>query len=446
MAQADANEYAWVLVNEKAFDGLEDVQRYEANDQYSVRAVLQNNDSSVDYRAAKTFIDKTAASVAQIGVPAVEIPVYEPVEIPLRLLISENELGDASANARVHVCGYGSTPESPQPLVHGGQTYAEADFTNAAGRSTFTLNSVDGYDPIETVLSKTLPAGTESYETLAICVDVTLEGVMMGTKYMYQWLPMGYRGNLSSLGEQYVVPKDEQGDYIDTGVRVSDISGEVYVRRGDDVLGWEFLNLGDVIYEGDVIQVKGGDSGVILGLADMTTFKMAPNSSVRVDMFSEEESKLALLAGKVLVNVKKMVTDGTLKVEMSQAVAGIKGTIFIAESDGDVSRLQVLEGSVELTNTNGAQVMVGANQSVVATPDGFSALVAIDKAEVGAYWGDMIDAEIGLGTQTNPNTSTNEKSVASLGSTATSPFPYLVLGGVILLFGFVAWIWFARRS
>jgi hypothetical protein len=178
----------------------------------------------------------------------------------------------------------------------------------------------------------------------------------------------------------------------------------------------------------------------------MTTFKMAPNSSVRVDMFSEEESKLALLAGKVLVNVKKMVTDGTLKVEMSQAVAGIKGTIFIAESDGDVSRLQVLEGSVELTNTNGAQVMVGTNQSVVATPDGFSALLAIDKAEVGAYCGDMIDAEIGLGTRANPNTSTDEKGVASLGSTTTSPFPYLVLGGVILLFGFVAWIWFARRS
>jgi len=65
-----------------------------------------------------------------------------------------------------------------------------------------------------------------------------------------------------------------------------------------------------------------------------------------------------MLAGKVWTNVKQMVTEGTMDVEMSQAVAGIKGTTFIVEETGSESILKVIEGEVELKTNTEDKVLV----------------------------------------------------------------------------------------
>ena len=78
----------------------------------------------------------------------------------------------------------------------------------------------------------------------------------------------------------------------------------------------------------------------------MTTFVMKPECEIILSSPPEKDNKIKLLAGKVWVNVKKMVKDGTLDVEMSQAVAGIKGTNITCSStqDGSENRVRVLRG------------------------------------------------------------------------------------------------------
>ncbi|MEW6712884.1 MAG: FecR family protein, partial [Candidatus Riflebacteria bacterium] len=131
----------------------------------------------------------------------------------------------------------------------------------------------------------------------------------------------------------------------DSGVRFSDLSGEVLVRPDEDRLAWEFAEMEMILNVMDHIQTK-KDASAILSLTDMTTFVMKPESEIILNTESEKENKIELLAGKVWVNVKKMVKDGTMNVEMSQAVAGIKGTNITCSSnqDGSENRIQVLRG------------------------------------------------------------------------------------------------------
>jgi ferric-dicitrate binding protein FerR (iron transport regulator) len=81
-----------------------------------------------------------------------------------------------------------------------------------------------------------------------------------------------------------------------------------------------------------------------------------------------EQSKISLIAGKIRVNTKRMIKDGTMDVEMSQAVAGIKGTTFIVEETGDTSTLKVIEGEVEFTSkVTGKTKMVKGGEMITAT-------------------------------------------------------------------------------
>jgi hypothetical protein len=82
----------------------------------------------------------------------------------------------------------------------------------------------------------------------------------------------------------------------------------------------------------------------------MTTFKMKPESEIILSSSPKNESKLNLIAWKILINVKRMLKDWTMDVEMSQAVAWIKGTIFELEETWTESKLKVFEWTVEFTS------------------------------------------------------------------------------------------------
>jgi hypothetical protein len=99
----------------------------------------------------------------------------------------------------------------------------------------------------------------------------------------------------------------------------------------------------------DHVQTK-HDSTAIMTLSDLTTFVMKPESEIVLNTESEKENKIKLLAGKVWVNVKKMIKDGSMDVEMSQAVAGIKGTNITCSSnkDGSENRVKVLRGQARV--------------------------------------------------------------------------------------------------
>jgi hypothetical protein len=162
------------------------------------------------------------------------------------------------------------------------------------------------------------------------------------------------------------VPRDKNGNPIDSGIRFSNISGEVSVRAGDDVLGWNFAELDEPMYHGDVLRLQRG-AEVHLSLPDMTLFVLRGPAEIIVSLGPEKENKLLLLVGKVITNVKKMVKDGSLEVEMGQAIAGARGTTYVMEEDGTTSTLKVLEGTVSFKPNNGEELLITDGQMVSAT-------------------------------------------------------------------------------
>ena len=167
-----------------------------------------------------------------------------------------------------------------------------------------------------------------------------------------------------------VVETKPDSQYKDSGIRVSDLYGEVQVRRGDNEDVWELVELDTVLYVGDHIKTS-GDSGCILSMLDMTTFVIKPESEIIVTVPSGQDSKIDLLLGNIYTNFQEVITHGTMEVEMNQAVAGIKGTTFVCEETGSKSTLKVLEGTVTLTSkVTGKAISVRAGEMAVADAAG----------------------------------------------------------------------------
>ena len=124
-------------------------------------------------------------------------------------------------------------------------------------------------------------------------------------------------------------------DKIDSKIRFNDLYGEVTIRPNDeDDDAYEFAELDTVIYEDDRIRTE-EDSGAILGLEDMSTYVIKPESTLIIHTEDGTVSKIEMLAGSLWKNVKKMAEGKSLEVEMSQIVMSINGTIFRAFQSKD---------------------------------------------------------------------------------------------------------------
>ncbi len=168
------------------------------------------------------------------------------------------------------------------------------------------------------------------------------------------------------------VPEKFEGEGEDSGVRISGITGEVYIRPHSDEDAWRGAGLKSIIKTGDHIRT-GENSIVILSLPDYSKFVMRPETEIIIDTPPEKDSKLALVAGNIWINVKKMLKDGSMEVQMSQAVAGIKGTIIVCEETGTSSILKVLEGTASFkSRTTGEELIVDAGEMAIATASGLS--------------------------------------------------------------------------
>lgn len=256
-------------------------------------------------------------------------------------------------------------------------TASSIPFKNKDGKETFkidTYKTVKIYSVNDTITAKA-PVGTKEGEKIAL--RTMFDGVGQGTRFIYVWSstqkPIEIPKPTTPINP--TVPKEEvtNPEYNDSGIRVSELYGEVLVRRGDNEDGWELVEFGDILYEGDHIKTA-EDSECILNMTDMTTFQIKPESEIIITVPSGEDSKLKLVMGNIYTNVQKMVTHGIMEVEMSQVVAGIKGTTFVCEETGNSSTLKVLEGKVTLTAKNGGKsVIVSAGE--MATGDSSGNLV-----------------------------------------------------------------------
>ena len=149
---------------------------------------------------------------------------------------------------------------------------------------------------------------------------------------------------------------------VDSKIRFNDFYGEVKYRcslEEDDA--FEFADLDAVLYENDLIQTE-EESGAILGLEDMSTYVIKPESKLIIQTLYDSRSpvvqKLEMLGGSLLTNFKKMIEGKSFEVEMSQCVIGINGTIVAFEETGKESRVYLLVGKASVTNKKTGKITV----------------------------------------------------------------------------------------
>ncbi len=135
----------------------------------------------------------------------------------------------------------------------------------------------------------------------------------------------------------------------DSGVRFADIYGQVEVYPDSDPEDTRMATMDDVLKVCDHIMTQ-DDSGAKISFADMTSFQIGPESNFVLVKPSGPKSKFSLIAGKIWANVKRMVKNGEMDITMNQAVAGIKGTTFVLEENGQSSTLKVIKGKVQFTD------------------------------------------------------------------------------------------------
>ncbi|MBU1105480.1 MAG: FecR domain-containing protein [Candidatus Riflebacteria bacterium] len=170
-------------------------------------------------------------------------------------------------------------------------------------------------------------------------------------------------------------------------VRFGDLHGEVNVRPNDeDDDAYIFAELKTPLKHNDRIRTL-PRSGAILSFSDMSTFVMKEDTTIVLDIANERQSKIGLVAGNVWVNLKKMVADGSMEVEMSQAVAGIKGTNITCSSNSSEDRVQVLRGMASvLIKESRETVEVNEGEELVIKKGGKSEKVKIDIKAVEKVW------------------------------------------------------------
>jgi hypothetical protein len=197
----------------------------------------------------------------------------------------------------------------------------------------------------------------------------------------------------------------EESTAKDSGARVSDLSGQVEIACPPNLDTWDVMKMGRVIYV-DCHLKTGEDSKAVISFSDMTTFVMKPESEITIDTPPEKDSKLKLLAGNIWANVKKMAKDGTMEVHMGQAVAGIKGTTFVLEENGETSTLKVIDGVVAFkSKVTNDEKMVNSGEMLTATKTGLTEVQKFDIDGEKTKWEEKEEVEI----NDNDNKTTSKK-------------------------------------
>jgi len=425
--QGSQNEGAWVLVNVIDIDGAEKIAKdnkdyegvYHKEGSYSRNNYQQSSTyvgPSDDYYDPPQIHGEGASYRASFSAPPQVIYPDQAITISLSL---SGEVNNSYYNPNAFV---------KAQIAKNDQSYE--DFTNANGEGSFKSYVHNDFASFNETVTAIAPGGSEG-ETLEIRFYFSY-AAMMETQYVYEWQMVD--GALPEVAEPTPVieqptsePYSEElpENCIDSGVRFSDLAGEVLVRPHDDILAWDMAELDMVLCVMDHVKTS-YDSYAILSLPDMTTFMLKPESEVILNTRSEEESKIALLAGKVWVNVKKMIKDGTMNVEMSEAVAGIKGTTLVLEEDGATSTLKVLEGTVEFTSYAGESLLVTDGQTVSVTDGTFGPLEDFSVEEEMEIWG---------ATRTDDGLYVIEKETYEENAVAQEKNPRTGIGLIVLLLG-----------
>jgi len=203
-----------------------------------------------------------------------------------------------------------------------------------------------------------------------------------------------------SMDESVPIPEIKEGKYeVETaGAAVfNDLYGQVEVNipRPDGTYDEEEWNLAKIdmkLPPGTRIKVS-EKSGLMLAFTDnQTNITVGPETEIVLVAVEPQDTVIKLLWGNLKANVKKMMKDGSMEVEMSQAVAGIKGTQFILNETKTESSIWVTEGTVKFTSkSTGKSVDVSRGEAVIASAKGLSEKTIFDPVEEEKKWQELSD-------------------------------------------------------
>lgn len=220
--------------------------------------------------------------------------------------------------------------------------------------------------------------------TTSTSISYTIpKGVTKVTMTMLYWIG-GRDGRISCEVKWDVVkaPKknEAKSSYLgycphchhkDSKIRFNDFWGEVKIRcnfEEDD--SYEFVDLDTEIFEDDRIRTE-EESGAILGLEDMSTYVIKPESELIIHTEDGNVSKWEMIKGTFIANVKKMIEGKSLEVEMSQIAMGVEGTIFVVEETGKESRVWLMAGAVSVkSKKTGKKTKLQPGQRSITGKDG----------------------------------------------------------------------------
>jgi hypothetical protein len=268
-------------------------------------------------------------------------------------------------------------------------TRGDAYFTDVGGVTDISINSAT-ISSASASFTATVPEGAEG-SRIALRIQYYM-GASMATYYIYEWQPgkeEEQANNENQKPQKPQVPLNDRPKEIiiefsdGTDMMIAGTSGQVEISYSGDRDEADFLRREDfkkLKYTDGMLIITGPRSALILSFPDLSTFVVGPETTLvfkKVEI--RKETKLELVASNIWVNIKKMVKDGTMEVTMNQGVAGIKGTIFVCEDDGNTSTLKVIEGSVEFTaKADGKKEMVYAGEMISATAEGIGAKTSFD--------------------------------------------------------------------
>lgn len=153
------------------------------------------------------------------------------------------------------------------------------------------------------------------------------------------------------------------------GNKISSTKGQVTISNDGKMPN--ITNTNGNLKIGDQIQT-GANSSANFTLADVINLILGGNSLLEITNDNKSAPQLKLFGGNVKISLPK---GSNLKIEMSQAVATVKGTSFELTENNDRSMVKVTEGVVEFRHKNtGTTTNVSAGQTFVATPQGLGAV------------------------------------------------------------------------
>jgi RHS repeat-associated protein len=104
----------------------------------------------------------------------------------------------------------------------------------------------------------------------------------------------------------------------------SGVTGQVEYRLpGEDEETWHMVKSGTRLPVGAHIRTQ-ENSKAIISFNDGSMYVLSSESEVILCKPPEKESKIKMVLGNIWENIKKVAKDGTLEVEMNQAIAGTR--------------------------------------------------------------------------------------------------------------------------